>query len=141
MTGFCDLEPLGYFGPDLAKVLVAVGWLDREMPFERGPSEVLVYRRLEELLKDPFQPIALAGGHPCNLCQFDAEACCGTNLFIPGDGYLFVCPGLITHYINAHQYAPPPAFGRAVLACPDTRSMEYKRLYLRNGGRLLARHA
>jgi hypothetical protein len=37
--------------------------------------------------------------------------------------------------MNAHQYRPPEAFCQAVLRCPDTRSMEYKRLFLANGGR------
>jgi hypothetical protein len=52
---------------------------------------------------------------------------------VPGDGAIYCCPELITHYINAHEYAPPAAFAAAVIACPDTRSMEYKRLLVKLG--------
>ncbi len=81
-----------------------------------------------------------AGFHKCELCQFEGEVAGGTNLFVPGDGVLFVCPELILHYINAHGYQPPQSFCDAVMACPDTRSSEYKRLFLDNGGRILMRH-
>jgi hypothetical protein len=46
---------------------------------------------------------------------------------------------LITHYINAHEYRPPSEFCAAIGACHDTHSMEYKRTFLQNGGRLLLR--
>jgi len=40
-----------------------------------------------------------------------------------------------THYINAHRYLPPNEFCEAVLSCPPTQTMEYKRRFLENGGR------
>jgi hypothetical protein len=141
MTFCADLAPLDYFGPELAKVCVAVGWLDREFPFATGPSDVRVYRRLQELRRDPFQPFIAAGGHLYNLCQFDAEGSDGTNLFIPAHGSLLVAPALVVHYVNAHHYQLPPTFADAVLACPDMRSMDYKRLFLESGGREIMRLA
>jgi hypothetical protein len=137
VTFFPDLQPIDDFGPRRAKVCIAIGWLDREFPFHIGPTGPPVFRRLRELAKDPFQPFVAGGFHGCNLCQLEPEARDGANLFVPARGFLFVCPAMIIHYINAHHYSPPPPFSEAVLACPDTRSMEYKRLFLENGGREL----
>jgi len=141
MTFFADLEPLGYFGPEIARVCVAVGWLDRQMPFTTGPTDARVFQRLQELLRDPFEPFVAAGGHGCNICQFVPESSSGANLFVPATGFLFVAPGLILHYVNAHQYRPPSSFVDAVMSCPDTRSIDYKRRFLENGGREIVRLA
>jgi hypothetical protein len=48
-----------------------------------------------------------------------------------------VAPELIVHNIAAHWYKPPDVFIEAVLACPDMRSMEYKKAILNNRGREL----
>jgi hypothetical protein len=42
----------------------------------------------------------------------------------------FVCPELVTHYMNAHGYRPPEEFCRAMLACPPMRSMPYLKALL-----------
>jgi hypothetical protein len=35
---------------------------------------------------------------------------------VPGeDGITYVAPVLVRHYVEVHQYAPPPAFVRACL--------------------------
>jgi hypothetical protein len=74
------------------------------------------------------------GHHTCSLCQFDGAE--GTrNLLIPGDGVIYACPELITHYIDAHWYRPPEQFQIAVLRCADPNSMEFKKRFLENGGR------
>lgn len=132
MTWFADSSSaLGFDG------LRAVGWLERGRPFATGVVSQDVYRRLKELLENPWQPFALAGLHSCDLCRHEPEARGGNNLFVPGDGFLFVCPELMAHYINAHGYRPPEEFCEAVLRCPETHSMEYKKAFLANGGRSL----
>src|SRR5262245_4959815 len=98
----------------------AVGWLGRGEPFSHGMITLEQYRRLGELARDPFQPYVSAGIHRCELCQFDGEACSSTELFIPGDGFLFWTPTMICHYINAHHYKPPEEFLKAAARCPDT---------------------
>ncbi len=47
------------------------------------------------------------------------------NLFIPGEGCVYVAPSLIAHYIRSHRYAPPAEFVEAVLECPEMHSEEY----------------
>jgi hypothetical protein len=59
------------------------------------------------------------------------------DLYVPGQGVVFVAPSLIAHYIDAHEYAPPAAFQDAVEACPPMRSVAYLRALLKNGPPLL----
>jgi len=135
MSWYADLAPCDYFGHEHAGNLRSVGWLERGQPFRQEAIEAEVFKRLQELLKDTWSPIVSPGAHACDLCRFDPEAHGSCNLFVPGDGFLYVCPALICHYINAHGYAPPAEFCRSVLACPDMRSMEYRQAILANGGR------
>lgn len=134
MTWFADLSPCEYFGASGA--VLAVGWLERGHDFPRGETPRDVYDRLCALFVEPFQPVVFPGSHTCNLCQFDGHEG-HSNLFVPGDGSLFAAPQLLLHYIGAHFYAPPPAFQRAVLACPDTSTLAYKQAFLQSGGRAL----
>jgi hypothetical protein len=139
MTTYVDLEPCTYFGPQAVSVLRAVGWLEAA-GFPAGDTDRAVYKRLVELLSDPFQPVAVAGPHECTLCQFDGPRG-AKNLFVPNDNVVYVCPELIGHYINAHSYRPPDEFCAAVLKCPDTATPEYRRMLLAAGGRVLLRGA
>jgi hypothetical protein len=121
MTWFADLEPCTYFGVDS---LVAVGWLEQGHPFPTGPVASEIYTRLVELCKDSWQPWVFAGSHRCDLCLYEGKNGNG-NLFVPGDQMVYVCPELVTHYMNAHGYRPPEQFCRAVLSCPPMRSVQY----------------
>ena len=133
MTWYADNSKCDYFPFPGNESLLAIGWLERGREFNTGSVDSAVYDRLEELLRDPWQPVASAGPHACNLCRFRQDTHGSANLFVPGDGAIFVCPELILHYMNAHGYAPPREFCSAVLSCPDTRSMEYKKALLKNG--------
>lgn len=55
-----------------------------------------------------------------------------SNLFVPAEGFLYVAPSLILHYMDAHDYSPPVDFQRAVMACPAMRSMEYLKAVIEN---------
>jgi len=136
MAWFEDLSPCDYFGPQCAETLQAVGWLERGHAFPQGKADRRVFDRLAEFRKDPWQPVLSAGPHNCDLCSYNGEAGV-SNLFIPGNGRLFVCPELIVHYMNAHQYCPPEDFCRAVLACPPMKSREYLKAVFASGGRAL----
>lgn len=137
MAHFEDLSPCDYFGECSSSVLRAIGWLEREYPFTVGRIDEAVFRKLESLLADPWQPCAAAGLHDCDLCLFEPERMGTKNLFVPGDHVIFVCPELLIHYINAHGYQPPDVFCQAVLECPVMRSIEYHKKLLASGGRIL----
>src|SRR5262245_36684941 len=138
MTWYEDLSPCDYFpAPTARQFLRAVGWLDCGHQYRTGSAPREVFIRLKSLLAKPWQPIVCLGGHSCELCRLESEATGHKNLFVPGDGILYVCPELILHYMIAHHYCPPDEFCQAVLRCPDCDSMEYRKLVLRNGASTL----
>jgi hypothetical protein len=114
-----------------------VGWLERGKEFTVGECDPRVYRRLVEFLADPWQPMVCCGFHDCTICQYEPQHRGSANLFIPACSFLYACPELITHYMNAHGYAPPVEFCEAELQCPPMRSMEYLKAILANGGKTL----
>lgn len=135
MAGFDDLDRLEYLPVDADHIL-AVGWLATGRVFPTGETPRLVYDRLIEFGRNPWQPFVAAGLHECEICQFNGESGCA-NLYVPFLGKIFVCPELIVHYINAHSYRPPDLFCEAVLACPAMDSAAYKQLLIQCNGRIL----
>ncbi len=147
MTWYADLGFIDYFFAG-ATSLRAVGWLDAEHPFETGPISSADFEKLCRLLVSPWQPVATAGRHGCELCGHtngpgllryrDLEVPLGVaNVFIPGERKIYVAPSLLVHYVDAHHYRPPDEFLGAARACPPTASMDYKRALLAAGGRAL----
>ncbi len=135
MTYIPDMAPCTYFPVAKGTPLVAVGWLEDGNEFSKGSVTEAFYRRLEHLLREPWQPFVAVGVHQCSLCQFDGPV--GTaNIFVPSNGRILAAPALILHYVDCHRYRPPEEFVQAVLECPDMRSMDYKRKLLANGGRV-----
>jgi hypothetical protein len=51
-------------------------------------------------------------------------------LFVPFGKTIFVSPNNIAHYIDAHGYCPPKEFQRAVMECPEMRSIAYMKALL-----------
>jgi hypothetical protein len=129
MAWYPDFTRYEAFGPAAAASLFAVGWLKAGPPYDTGRVDTAVYSRLVELLKDPWQPAIGMGVHCCDLCLYDGPPG-HRNLFIPAGDRAFICPELITHFMNAHGYRPPVEFRAAVLACPDMRSMSYHKAML-----------
>lgn len=133
-----DLSECDYFGEDYSKILKAVGWLENGRDFVTGTIPKDVYSKLCEFSKNPWTFAVFAGPHECDLCQFGGQFGI-SNIFIPHNGKIYVCPELITHYINNHFYLPPREFIEAVYLCPPIRSMEYLKKILENGGRQLVK--
>jgi hypothetical protein len=129
MAWFADMSPYGYFGAEFTDHLLAVGWLEHGHPFSNGAADPEIYARLVDLLKEPWEPGAFGGFHHCDLCLYEGPKG-KRNLFVPAGGVVFVCPELITHYMNAHAYRPPEEFRRAVMACPPMRSIHYLKALL-----------
>lgn len=136
MSTDLDLSPLTCL-PVGADHILAVGWLGKDWAYPVGPTPPDVYQRLKEFAKAPWQPFVAMGVHECELCQFEGESMGSANLFVPYEQQIYVCPAMITHYINAHHYQPPAVFCDAVRHCPPMQSMEYKRLLIRCKGRVL----
>src|SRR6266478_1604258 len=98
MAAFDDLQPCTYFGESLSPCLRAIGWLEKGRPYPAGSVDRRVFSKLVELQKDPWQPGASMGVHHCDLCLYESEASGTNNLFIPGNGFAYVCPELVIHY-------------------------------------------
>lgn len=151
MAWFQDLEPCTYFGDEYADDLSAVGWLARGKPYASGEVPDEFFFKLGRLLKRPWAPIIFCGSHSCEFCRFTggvgtrvttprwsdvyvpARSC--VNLFVPGNGTIYVSPESIAHYVDAHEYRPPDEYIAAVLECPRMSSKEYFGAIRANGGR------
>ncbi len=130
-----DLNPCSVL-PIQSSALLAVGWLSQGHAYTQGKVSGEFFGRLQALCHDPWEPFTAGGKHQCSLCQYEGPVF-GRNLFVPADTSIFVAPTAITHYIAAHWYLPPQPFMEAVLRCPPTRSLEYKKAILAAGGRQL----
>jgi hypothetical protein len=53
------------------------------------------------------------------------------NFYVPAEGRIYVAPGMMLHYVDAHEYAPPAIYQEAAVRCPPMRSMDYFRAILR----------
>ena len=139
---FVDLDPCRYREGEFDArnwhaPLLAVGWLEHPHPFRRGPVQEDLLPRLVTMCgqaSDLSAARAFGGLHVCSICKAEGARLAAspipmshTNLFVPGDGVVYLAPGGIVHYIEEHSYAPPEPFVRAVRACPDLRSENYHR--------------
>lgn len=137
MAYYEDLGPCHYF-PIVECPLAAIGWLAKGHEFNKGKVDFKFFSKLREFAKNPWQPVASAGFHHCELCQFDPPHF-NDNMFIPFQRRIFVAPVGILHYISSHWYCPPTIFCDAVMNCPPMNSMEYKQTLLACGGHNLAK--
>jgi hypothetical protein len=108
----------------------AIGWLDDRHAFPRGtldPAAVARLRQFVEVYWESVQAIGLdfyMGVHTCELC--DDGHLDGRNFGVPSGTILYVCPAMITHYVEAHGYLPPAEFVAALLASPLPGTREYE---------------
>jgi len=111
--------------------LIAIGWLEDGYEFTSGTIVAGVNKRLTQLRPQfmaAFPEFSFRGLHHCSLCKSGERALSEShvNLFIPGENVVYVAPGRIDHYIEAHGYCPPDAFVDALLRCPDPQTDEYR---------------
>lgn len=144
-TYYEDLSPIG-------EKFKVVGWLAPGHTYNRGEVQEDVFRKLLQLLVNPWEPDVLMGYHECQFCppedSLDTEAFDRrhrlehhglvvvfgrANLFVPADGFIYVAPSMMAHYVDAHGYAPPAAFWEAVLNCPEMGSDAYRQALIVNG--------
>lgn len=113
--------------------LQAVGWLEQPHAFATGATPAGLVARLEAFVtasQKHYSSWSFRGLHDCTLCA--PEAARGphvtkshVNIWVPGEGVIYIAPAMITHYVAAHDYLPPEGFVRAVMRCPDYASSAY----------------
>jgi len=135
VTYFKDLTPYEYFAREepLTPKPLNVGWLSRQMPFEKGQTSQAFKDKLLEFCLDEFVVLIARGFHVCEFCglsteqwQKEQEAKYGKNaqwanlgdgeIRVLGKSAVYAAPTLIYHYVIQHQYKPPDEFIEAILA-------------------------
>lgn len=140
MSWYADLAPCDYLGPEHASGLKAIGWLEEGREYRQDKADLRFVHKLVLLLAEPWEHERATDPHYCALCTYSRGPSefrlwqspgmppvpmGNRNLFVPGAGFLYIVPSLVLHYIDAHQYAPPEEFAKAVLECPPIRSQDY----------------
>lgn len=112
---------------------IAIGWLEHPHSYETGTCTSDVLFKIVQLrrhFRDEFPGAAFRGFHHCSICVGDVTEAhldeSHINLFIPADDVLFVAPGRVDHYIEAHGYVPPAKFLDALARCPFPNSPAYR---------------
>jgi hypothetical protein len=121
--------------------LRAVGWLSREQPFSHGTVVAEVLDRIRQFgarWRESTEALGwgmFRGLHRCELC---GRARMFGNFGVPAGQILYVAPEMVAHYVQAHDYVPPPGFLAAVMSAPFPGTEEYitlvrrfRRLHLR----------
>src|ERR1051325_8031668 len=119
LSNECELD----FGPHVR----AVGWLSKDHSYTKGAVPSGFQEKLGGHIAEAWQPVISAGIHFCELCD-EKPFACGSNLWIPTEEALYIAPGMISHYIEAHGYRPPEGFIQAVMDCPAQASEEFMEL-------------
>jgi hypothetical protein len=137
MAYYKDFTVCGYFPENtwLCRSM-AVGWIEHGRPFETGDVPAGLVQKLQSLrreFEETFPRLLIRGLHSCTVCENSDSAAASldgshVNLFIPHRGFVFVAPGRIDHYIEAHRYQPPESFVSSVLECPSPSSAEYREM-------------
>lgn len=102
----------------------AVGWLALDHSYPVGACAPEILPILRRLATEGWVPFVAAGFHECELCPGEPHRE-GANILLPSEGLLYAAPAMITHYVDAHGYAPPLAFVEAALACPPPKTRAY----------------
>jgi len=126
---FDDLTPYIYAGDGPVASVLNVGWLGAEHPFPVAPPDSELVSALRELTARPIN--LYRGKHQCEFCPAPPpeernglllstapeEILGNGEIRVEGfKGITYVAPVLVRHYVEAHQYAPPPGFVEACIA-------------------------
>jgi hypothetical protein len=129
MSYIPDLKAVSY--SKLTGPIRAVGWLESQFPFTRGPVEAEFSHRLMALIERPVWGLLSLGMYWCSLCEADGK--CGPDnrssqavLLVPAPSCVYEAPIWIGHYVLGHSYQPPAEFCRAVMSCPEPGSDEFR---------------
>lgn len=101
-----------------------IGWLDLSKEFMTGPVPGSVFEKLRMLAGGVggFQPLVepVREWPYCEVCgalhlESDAsKRLPNAELWIPSDDFVYASPVAILHYIECHNYSPPPEYISAI---------------------------
>ncbi len=120
MTYIKDLDPCTYHRGRTVHHL-AVGWLDKSVPFNTGQTTAEFRQKLADLVSKKSVE-HYRGWYDCNWCIHPTKNLidvCGNGSIIvksPITNITYEAPVLVVHYVVDHDYLPPEDFIHAVLA-------------------------
>lgn len=105
-----DVYTYGYhgYGKKPNKNVLAVGWLDSDRPFNKGPVPEGFVQKLRGLKRMN----QTKGSHECPFC---GKAHGSAEVEVKDGKIFYRAPELIAHYVKSHNYQPPQAFIDAVM--------------------------
>ncbi len=107
----------------------AIGWLALGQVYPQGNvgpeflSRLTLFAGASSESVDALGWPVAAGPHTCEFCRLARGS---DNFAVPGDSVVYVCPEMITHYVQVHQYLPPQEFVSAVGSAPLPGTPEYR---------------
>lgn len=120
-----DLTECDYFAEQFSVNRIAVGWLENGKPYEKGETSKKVVEKIHEFIKTSGMYVYFLGYHKCDFCDFINVELGAATILIAYKKKVYICPALIVHYIENHQYLPPTEFIEAVLNYDHQSAMEY----------------
>ncbi len=121
---FEDLTECAYFG-NILPTRITVGWLEDGKSYTRGETLGEIVEKIHEFNKTSGMYVRFLGYHECDFGDFVNIELGATTILIAYKNKVYVCPTLITHYIESHSYLPPDEFVEAVLNYDHQYAMEY----------------
>ena len=102
-------------GEELRDGTILVGYLDDRHPFRSGSVSGDFIAELKHLAST--SSIAARDYHECQLCSgpVDQRARSDRDIVLDVQGRRYQAPGMITHYIEEHNYCPPGEYIDMVL--------------------------
>ncbi|GGZ17746.1 DUF7919 family protein [Novosphingobium colocasiae] len=133
MSYFPDLTPFTYGGAEPDPATLNVGWLSSDYTIPVAVPDELFLSALRKMAAEPVN--LCRGSHLCDLCprpvmtlssggipmlEAAPETRGNGEIWVKGyDGFTYVAPVLVLHYVSKHHYAPPQAFVDAIIAAVE----------------------
>ncbi len=119
-----DLTERNFFGKGFP-MLITVGWLQNGKPYTKGETPQIVVEKINEIGQKSEVYQLWFGYHECDFCDFVNISLGAKTIMIAYKNKIYFVPGLITHYIEKHQYLPPDEFIEAVLNYDHQSAVDY----------------
>lgn len=109
----------------------AIGWLHPDQPYTKGVVAPEFLSRLREFANrsgESTEALNFGASGGFHTCEFCGNALGIGNFGVLSDDLLFVAPEMVVHYVEKHEYCPPPESVAAVLQSPLPDTEEYQLL-------------
>lgn len=125
MAWYEDLTKCDYLAEFLPVTYITIGWLEKGKSYKTGEISKETVEKIYEFNKTPGMCIRFCGYHNCDFCDFINIELGAITILIAYKDKVYICPALVSHYIEKHQYRPPDEFIEAILNYDHQYAMEY----------------